>query len=165
MTDGTRSTVVAGPQPKASTAPPAYSALADLRPSDPSLLALWREVFVQLVDLHEREMAADGALASDKQDQAALNAEYERVCARLKVLERRLASEPARTFGDLVLRAAVARYWAGDDGNGQMHDLHDANDDAKAKAHLIRAILQVAGLPADERWQVALARTTRLGER
>jgi hypothetical protein len=124
-------------------------------------VAQWREIFIQLVDAHAREEASRAQPSGDKEN-VAWDAEYARVYAALNALERRLQSEPSRTFGDIVLRAAVARYWVGEDESGQMRDLNDANDDASEEAYLIRAILQVAGLPADKRWQVALEGTTRL---
>lgn len=155
MSKISRRTVLAGvpaiaasvPAIAGSTAGVANMPLLDLEPSDPALAERWRGMFPRVMRSYAALIGCD---ESDFDDgEGPVNREWVAAHDELLQFLRDLGSAPPRTFGDVCVHAIIARHVSFDDDEHFESNLRSAYWDELGPAHVIQAVLRLAGLPTD----------------
>jgi hypothetical protein len=107
--------------------------------------SVWRRALDRFVEETVRLADKDGSVADEQ---------CEKINQDMIVASQAIWARPCATFDDLVLRTAVACFWNAPDSNDSLCLLSRSGDpdmalDERSLAHVVRGILDMAGLSFD----------------
>lgn len=141
------------------------ASLFDLRPSDPAIAARWAELFPYMVETWAATFRK-GMAPEDEEVEAPRREQLDRSVGEFANM---VWAAPAQSFGDVLIRAALARFMAIEDTRGGQ--IHEVTEDEyplsfeRSAGHVVLGVLRLAGLPIDGKWQEILAGTVPLAQR